>query len=741
MKNLFILLLLSASITTQAQDKNWQGKFEQLENLLPTPNRYRSASGAPGSAYWQQRADYVIDVEVNDETQLLTGKETITYYNNSPEALSYLWLQLDQNMLAKNSITAQTKTGSVRDSLPGLAVSQVLGIQTDNYEGGYSIKSVKDATGNSLPTVINNTMMRVDLPKPLNTGENFVFFIEWSYREYDRMKYDERGGYEFFPEDGNYVYTFAQWFPRMCVFDDYEGWQNKQFLGRGEFTLTFGNYNVRITVPSDHIVASTGWLQNPKTVLSKPQQERFEQAQKTFDKPVFIVTEAEARKKEKERAKKKSTWEFKAENVRDFAFAHSRKFIWDAQAVKTGEKTTLAQSFYPKEGNPLWEKESTKAIKNALELYSDRTFDYPYPTAISVHSAQQGMEYPMICFNGERPDTKGNYSQQTLIGLVSVVVHEVGHNYFPMIVNSDERQWSWMDEGLNTFLEKETLQARYPELDYVWGTPKGVINYMKGEKSQMRPIMTASDNIRRNEFGMNAYGKPSAALTVLRETVMGPELFDQAFKEYSQRWMFKHPGPADFFRTMEDASGVDLDWFWRGWFYGTDHVDVDLAEVKWYQLKTQTANVEGKGKKVTKGDLNASQNKNDFSGGPQEFSVVNTTSREMGEFRSVHDDSETRKVLTEKNIYQVTLKNAGGLVTPIIIQWVYKDGSTETETIPAEIWRLNEETVTKVFVKDKEVVNIMIDPQLESGDVNTSNNVFPKKTTASKFDQFKKGNQ
>ena len=487
MKKSVVLFLIASSITIQAQDNSWKGKFEQLGEALPTPNSYRAGSGTPGTAYWQQRADYVIDVEVNDETQVLTGKETITYFNNSPEALTFLWLQLDQNLLAKNSIALQTKRGTVRDSLPGLSVSNVLGIQTDDYQGGYNIKSVKDAAGTNLSFVINNTMMRVDLPNPLKTGENFIFSVEWSYHEYDRQRYDERGGYEFFPQDalrttsgdgadgqGNYVYTFAQWFPRLCVFDDYEGWQNKQFLGMGEFTLTFGNYNVRITVPSDHIVTATGWLQNPKTVLTKQQQERFELARKTFDRQVFVVTEEEARKKEKERSKKKSTWEFSAENVRDFAFASSRKFIWDAQAVKTGEKTTLAQSLYPKEGNPLWEKESTKAIKNALEVYSARTFDYPYPTAISVHMAQQGMEYPMICFNGERPDKNGKYSQQTLVGLVSVVVHEVGHNYFPMIVNSDERQWSWMDEGLNTFLEKETIQDRYKELNYTWGTPKSV---------------------------------------------------------------------------------------------------------------------------------------------------------------------------------------------------------------------------------------------------------------------------
>jgi len=741
------LFLVCSVICSSSFAQQYQGKFEQLGNALPTPNSYRSASGAPGEAYWQQRADYVIEIDLNDEAQVFTGKETITYHNNSPEALKFLWLQLDQNILSANSIANQTKSGSVRDSIPTAFVAGVMGIATDDYVGGYNIKSVKDAAGKNLPYLINNTMMRVDLPAVLPSGSKFIFSVEWSYRESDRQKYDQRSGYEFFPEDGNYVYTVAHWFPRMCVFDDFEGWQNKQYLGRGEFALVFGNYNVKITVPADHIVSATGWLQNPKVVLSKQQQERFELAQKTFDKQIFIVTEEEARKKEKEKSKKKSTWEFAAENVRDFAFASSRKFIWDAQAVKIGEKSTLAQSLYPKEGNPLWEKESTKAIKNALEVYSERTFEYPYPTAISVHMANQGMEYPMICFNGERPDKTGKYSQQSLVGLIAVVIHEVGHNYFPMIVNSDERQWSWMDEGLNTFLEKETIQARYPELNYTWGTPKSVVPFMKGSKNEMRPIMSSSDNIRGREFGMNAYGKPSAALTVLRETVMGQELFDMAFKEYAQRWMFKHPRPADFFRTMEDASSVDLDWFWRGWFYTTEHVDVEMADVKWFKAKEQVSAIEGKSKKAKSGDLNEPKgnNGNDFSGGYQEISVMPTEGSvqrgtRASEFRSKFDDQKVYQSLAGKNMYEITFKNVGGLLTPLVIEWTYKDGTKETERIPAEIWRLNEKEITKVFVKEKEVVNIVIDPGFELGDVNMNNNVFPKKASESKFDQFKKGN-
>lgn len=746
MKRLLVLscLLLATVAGFAQQTPTWQGKFEQLDQTLPTPNSYRTGSGAPGPAYWQQRADYVINVEVDDNTQLLTGSETITYHNNSPESLNYLWMQLDQNLFADNSLTQQSRTGSVRDSIPSKFFAMNVGITSNDYKGGYTIKSVKDATGKALPHTINYTMMRIDLPAPLKTGEKFTFSVEWSFQEKDRNEMmQDRGGYEFFPEDGNYVYTFAQWFPRMCVFDDYEGWQNKQFLGQGEFALTFGNYRVRITVPSDHIVGATGWIQNPKEVLTKEQLERFEKAKKTFDAPVVIVTEEEARTKEKTKSTKKSTWEFYAENVRDFAFASSRKFIWDAQAVKINDKTPLAQSLYPKEGNPLWGKESTKAIKNALEVYSERTFDYPYPTAYSIHTANQGMEYPMICFNYGRPNKDGTYSEQTLSGMVGVVVHEVGHNFFPMIVNSDERQWSWMDEGLNTFLEKETFRVRYPELFGTRGTPKGIAPFMKGDKAQMRPIMSMSDNIRQMEFGPNAYTKPSAALTVLRETVMGPELFDKAFKEYAQRWAFKHPKPADFFRSLEDASAVDLDWFWKGWFYSVDNVDVEVAEVKWFKQRSQEIDPEKKNVKTKSGDLSAGKGDaaaNDFSNGPQPFSLINTPDNFYGEFKNRIDDNAIRQKLEGKNIYQVKFKNVGGLVTPLVIEWTYKDGSKEIERIPAEVWRINENEITKVFVKEKEVVNIVLDPNFELADVNMNNNVFPKKAPESKFDQFKKAN-
>ncbi len=733
---------LSSAIISHAQ-QSYQGKFEQLGEELPTPNSYRTGSGAPGPKYWQQQADYVLNAEVDDDKQTLTGSGTITYYNNAPEPLSYLWLQLDQNINADNSLMKLTSTSTIRDSVPAKLLSESL--HTYPYKGGMAVADVKDSQGNALTFLINQTMMRVELPKPLKTGEKFSFSMRWSYNINDRAIVDnraDRSGMEFFPEDANYVYTIAQWYPRLCVFDDYEGWQNKQYLGAGEFALTFGNFDVKITVPSDHIVGATGWLQNAKEVLTPAQLTLFEKARNTFDKQVIIVSEAEAIQKEKLRLKNKSTWNFKAENVRDFAFAHSRKFIWDAQGVKIGDKNVLAQSLYSKEGNPLWEQESTKAIKNTLEIYSERTIDYPYPTAYSIHTASIGMEYPMICFNYGRPPKTKKVDQRLKERMVGVIVHEVGHNFFPMIINSDERQWTWMDEGLNTFLEKETKRVRYPDFDIDSDIPKGQIAFMKGDKSIMRPVMGSSDNQGRS-FSPNGYSKPSGALTLLRETVMGPELFDKSFKEYAQRWAFKHPKPADFFRTMEDASAVDLDWFWRGWFYSTDHVDVTLDEVKWFKVKKTVTDPERKNITVQQGDLPATKSKgkaNDFSNGPTEFNLVKSTESSYGEFLSRINEAELRTNLESKNLYELTFKNTGGLVSPIIIEWTFKDGTKEMEMIPAEIWRTNETEVKKVFVKEKEVVNIVIDPKEATADVNTSDNVFPKKSGVNKFDRFKKGN-
>ena len=736
MKKLLLVLCILPCLTN-AQQQKWQGKFEQLDQALPTPNEFRSASGMPGAKYWQQRADYTIDAEIDEAKNILKAKEIIVYHNNSPENLKYLWLQLDQNINKEEAESFGSFYGPVRDSLNTLQMQRMT--RAIEFPGGYTIASVKDGSGNDLQITINKTMMRIDLPSPLKSGDKYTMNIEWSYPITNRANFLlSREGYEYFPEDNNTVYLIGHWFPRMCVFNDTEGWQNKQFQRLGEFALEFGDYKVNITVPADHIISSTGLLQNAKDVLSPKELERYEKGKTSFDKPLLVVTPDEAKAKEKTKATTKKTWTFHADNVRDFAFASSRKFIWDVQAVKLPTNTVLAMSFYPKEGLPVWQEESTLAIKNALEIYSKYSFDYPYPTANSVNTSNIGMEFPMISFNGGRPKD-GKMSDAAKEGMIGTIVHEVGHNWFPMIVSSDERQWMWMDEGLNTFLQTRTEMERYPHFGFT--RPASIVPYMKGDKSQMRPVMVTSDNERLTAFGNNYYNKPTVALTILRETVIGEELFDKAFKEYSNAWKFKHPNPADLFRIIEESTATDLDWFWRGWFMTTDNVDMSVEEVKWFKLRSQQTDPENKNKNVKSGDLSAASKSNtDFSSGPQEFTLMDTPEELYGEFKSKVDDNAVRKKLQGKNIYEVKFKNRGGLVMPLIIEWTYKDGSKEREVIPAEVWRINEEEVTKVFIKDKEVVNMVLDPKNDLADVDESNNVFPKSSTGSQFDAFKKKN-
>lgn len=732
MKRFLLLCLSLVCLTAMAQhDKEWDRKFEQLGTTLPTPNSYRTASGAPGKDYWQQKADYKMDITLDDSNQSISGNETITYYNQSPDDLQYLWLQLDQNMRAKDSDTPLLRTGKMRDTISSFSYRQY----SEDFDGGFNIASVTDQDGKPLRHIINKTMMRIDLPQPLASGGQTTFKISWSYNVNNRLVGGGRSGLEYFPEDENYLYTIAQFFPRMAVYDDVEGWQNKQFLGRGEFALTFGDYEVDITVPSDFIVGASGSLQNASSVLTSEQMERFEKAKNTYDKPVIIVTEKEAKKAEKNRASGTKTWSFKADNVRDFAFCASRKFIWDAMAVKLSEgNEPLAMSYYPKEGNPLWEEYSTLAVAQTLETYSKHTVEYTYPVAISVHTASIGMEYPMICFNFGRPDKNGKYSDAIKHGMISVIIHEVGHNFFPMIINSDERQWTWMDEGLNTFVQYLTEKEWDPNYPSRRGPADRIVPYMRGDNGLARPIMTNSEQIR--QFGANAYAKPATALNILRETVMGPELFDYAFKTYSERWAFKHPTPADFFRTMEDASAVDLDWFWKGWFYTTDFVDVSVENVKWYRMQNEENGLETRNVKVQDAAIDGDGTAN-FGDAAETFVFQGMGDRALGGFRQKLNDEKIQTTLADKNFYEVTFKNNGGLVTPLLVEWTYEDGTTEIEQIPAEIWKINEKEISKIFVKDKKVTNIVLDPNKQTADTNTEDNVFPREAGSSRFDKFK----
>ena len=759
MKHLFLILMaLSCTFIAMAQTPNTdKSLFRQLGSELPTPNTYRTASGAPGESYWQQRADYDIKVEVDDNTQRLIGKETITYTNNSPHVLTYVWVQLDQNIVDPESNTYKTKTNTMTERT---TMTQLNAMIDNSFDGGFKLEYVRDIMGKDLKFTVNKTMMRVDLPTPLAAkGGKVVLNISWAYNINDRqnpaLSGDSRGGYEFFPEDGNYLYTLAQWYPRMAVYDDYNGWQHKQFLGQGEFTLPFGNFTVAITVPADHIVASTGVLQNGKEVLSADQLKRFEMS-KTSDKPVVIVTQNEATEKEKTKATTKKTWIYKAENVRDFAFGTSRKYIWDALGVKVEGSTQpviMAMSYYPKEANPLYGQYSTEAVAHTLRVYSKHTIPYPYPVAISVE-ASNGMEYPMICFNYGRPEKDGTYSDRIKYGMLSVIFHEVGHNFFPMIVNSDERQWTWMDEGLNSFcqyLAEQEWQRDYPSGS---GPAKSIVDYMKMDKAVQNPIMTNSESIIR--FGDNAYGKPATALNILRETVMGRELFDFSFREYARRWAFKHPTPSDLFRTMEDASGVDLDWFWRGWFFTTDHVDISLENVTPFRMDTKNPEIEkpiaGKiAKEELENDITFQNNKRDlpttavernkaledFYNSYDPNAIVPSDKKAYDQYMTGLGEKEKAFIAKGLHFYQLDFANKGGVLMPLIIQFNFEDGTSEVKRIPAEIFRLNDQKVSKVFALAKPVVSVTLDPQEETADTDRENNFFPRKAVPSRFEMFK----
>ena len=747
MKKFTLLLLLPAMLFAQEKTapvapkqtgKYDTNKFSQMYDLLATPNMFRTASGAPGPAYYQQQADYKINVELDDKKSILSGSETVTYYNNSPDTLEYLWVQLDQNQAAKTSQTPLAESQRMEQVFPaGNFANKFL---KQEQERGFNIEFVKDIKGNALSYSINQTMMRINLATPMKPGEKFTFSINWWYNINNYRQDGGRSGYELFEKEGNKLYVIAQFYPRMAVYNDVEGWQNMQFWGTGEFTLPFGNFDVNITVPADHVMEATGELMNRSEVFTAEQVKRYELAQKSFDKPVVIVTQAEAEASEKGFSEKKKTWKFSAKNVRDFGIATSRKFILDAMAVQLNNKTVMAISVYPKESNPLWGETSTRTVAHTLKSYSAHTFDYPYPKAVSVSAEDQGMEYPMICWNYGRPDEKGVTSERIKNGMIGVVIHEVGHNFFPMIVNSDERQWSWMDEGLNTFMQYMAEQEMGTNFPSSRGPASKIVPYMSGDQKFLEPIMSNSETIV--QFGANAYGKPATGLNILRETIMGRELFDHAFKVYANRWKFKHPTPEDFFRTMEDASAVDLDWFFRGWFYSTDFVDIGVKEVKQYFV-SETATKELKDAVVRRGRFGQEK-------GPFVY-LVPGTSEELpakdkkalaiadvnllSEFVSKNFSADEKAMLkSPKYFYEVEFNKPGGMLMPIIVELTYEDDTKEIFKYPAQIWRKNNDTAKKVYATEKAIKKILVDPKLETADIDVTNNAWPKEEVKSKFD-------
>ncbi len=760
----FGIMCLTA-LTVMAQDirnnpgSNHGNKFEQLGTILPTPNEYRTASGAPGPKYWQQRADYDIKATLDEKNLMLHGAETITYSNNSPDVLTYIWLQLDENEHSTTKNAGYPDGSSMGRAMSPAMIDKLEEEKKDNGLG-VNILKITDLLGAKLKYTVNKTMMRIELPTALKPGQKFAFKVEWNYKITDRMTVGGRGGYEFFPEDGNHLFTMAQWYPRLAVYSDFQGWQHHQFTGRGEFALTFGNYKVAITVPSDHVVMATGACQNYANVLSPAQLARWNKAQ-TSSEPVEVVTLAEAKQAEKTKATTQKTWVFNAENVRDFAFGSSRKFIWDALAANVEGKKVMCMSAYGKEAYGLYRPFSSKAVAHTIKTYSKFTIPYPYPVAQSIE-ASNGMEYPMICFNYGRTEKDGSYTEATKNGMLGVIIHEVGHNFFPMIVNSDERQWSWMDEGLNTYVEYLTEELYDNKFPSRRGPAFAIADYMKLPKDQLEPIMTNSENII--QFGPNAYAKPATGLNILRETIMGRELFDYSFKEYARRWAFKHPTPADLFRTIEDASAEDLDWFWRGWFYSIDPVDIAIDTVKHAvydataaapSARTMPARGLAKPEVNSFEDISKIRNRNDksivfltdvdttlrdfywrYDRGLEPYDTATKQPAMAMPAPETLTDAEKAKYASA-NLYEVSFLNKGGLVMPIILEFTFEDGTKETQRLPAQIWRKNENKVTKVFLTSKKAVSIQLDPMRETADIDESNNKWPNVAAPSKFALFK----
>ncbi|SEF78925.1 hypothetical protein SAMN05421847_0935 [Halpernia humi] len=765
MKFLSTLLSLLISTVLFSQDiknnptSNHGNKFEALGTILPSPNVYRTASGAPGHEYYTNRADYDISAYLDEDKRNLKGSETITYYNNSPDDLDYIWMQLDEN--EQSSI----KNAGYDDSstLPKITITE--GLKTTDLpakDNGYGVnlEKITLADGTPLSYTVNKTMMRIDLPKILKKGEKLVFKIDWNYNIANRIEKGGRGGYEYFPEDGNDLYTITQWYPRMCVYSDFKGWQNNQFTGRGEFALEFGNYKVSMNVPADHIVTGTGQGKNYKDVLTSAQYARWQKAQNASE-PVEIVTLAEAKNAEKHKSKERKIWKFEANDVRDFAWTSSRKFIWDGMKVTIPENNNqvMAMSFYPKEAYGLYRKYSTKLVAHTIKTYSEFTIPYPYPVAQSIEAAN-GMEYPMICFNYGRTEKDGTYSEGIKNGMIGVIIHEVGHNFFPMIINSDERQWTWMDEGLNTFVEYLTEEKWDNKFPSKRGPAYTIVDYMKLPKDQLEPIMTNSENIVR--FGPNAYSKPATGLNILRETIMGRELFDKAFKTYAKRWAFKHPEPADFFRTMNDASAENLDWFWRGWFYGIEPCDISIDKVT---VASGDFDTSPEGRKMTYtvdkplkpsfDDISKIRNREDktikFAAdqdkATQDFyyrydrgmETVDTDKKyELANNNLEKPSAKEKADLSDIYGYQIDFSNKGGLVMPIILEFTFEDGSKLEDKSSAQIWRKNENKVSKTYYFKKKLKSIQLDPMQETADIDTSNNYWgdiPAPT--SKFQVFK----
>jgi hypothetical protein len=652
------MLVLSLALVTLQQaalPPAWADTSPFRRLALPAPNELRQGSGRPGPRYWQQRADYSISVALDTATHTVAGRETIRYANRSPDTLTYVWLQLDQNIYREDSRGHDLNPADARFAGAG-------------FTGGYTIESfdavrprpprpgaAAEGRGGAplrrtaLRTTINGTVMRVDLDRPLPPGGSATFDVAYRFQVPEHGS--DRMGRERFPE--GWLYEIAQWYPHMAVYDDVRGWNTEQYLGQGEFYLEYGDIDFAVTVPRGFIVAGTGTLQNPLDVLTPAQRARLARALRS-DSTVAIIAKDEVGQPSTRPAGTAPTltWRFAAKNVRDVAWAAAPNFIWDA----SGWNGVLMQSFYPPVADSIW-RESTRMVRHSIKHYSEKWFPYPYPTAINVNGPVGGMEYPMIVFCANR---------RSRDGLFGVTTHELGHEWFPMIVGNNERLHAWMDEGFNSFLNIYSARAYSPERDWLRTRGQAEAWAQFAATGRDEPPMLAADRITPNALGAVAYSKPATGLYLLRHQIVDSSRFDAAFREYIRRWAFKHPTPADFFRSMEDGLGEDLSWFWRGWFYRTDVVDQAVDSVR------------------------------------------------------ARRDSTTGAMLT-----RIFLSSPGGLPMPVDLRLGFADGTTDSVRLPVEVWYLgNRFGYARQF--PNEVIRVEVDPNKNFPDVRRSNNAWVK---------------
>ncbi|HEV8176258.1 MAG TPA: M1 family metallopeptidase [Gemmatimonadales bacterium] len=616
--------------------------FRRLD--LPTPNTIRTGTGAAGSDYWQQRVDYVIRASLDTAAQRITGEEHISYTNNSPDTLHYLWLQLDQNLFNSSSrgfrLFQQDSRFGTRGAEGGVTLTRVAQPAVPAQKGRAAVPD------SPLKYLVSGTLMKVDLQRPLPPRGRQVLDIAWSFPFGPNSN---RMGLEMI--DGSHVYEVAQWYPRLAVYDDVRGWNTDQYLGQGEFYLEYGSFDVSISVPANMLVAATGTLRNPTQVLTATQRARLTRARNS-DSTVIIrgldeVSDPASRPLSRSGM---HTWRFTADSVRDFAWAAARHFVWDAARANGGK--TLAMSFYPPSAEPVW-NQSTQYVRFAVDNYSS-WYRYPYPVAINVNGIEGGMEYPMIVFCHNRTDPQA---------LFSVTDHEIGHTWFPMIVGNNERRYAWMDEGFNTFMNRYNWEKKYPGAYNRRGDPGLYIPLALSGKEES--IMTPADRIG-GSLSTTAYTKPGLGLILLRDHIIGRDRFDPAFKQYVTRWAYKHPTPADFFRSIEDGVGEDLSWFWRSWFYTTETLD----------------------------------------------QTVDSVASDSGSIAS-----------------RVYLRNAGAMPMPVELELVMDDGTTKQMSLPVEVW-YGGNRYNVLVPEARKVIRVTIDPRKLYPDVRRENNVWTAPTSA-----------